>query len=78
MFLLKACNPERFRQRLETINVEEIDPDKLTPAQLDKIGEHLIRMAGIDEAKVAEAKRRLAAGEDVTVVDAVCRDVTED
>ena len=56
----------------------DLDPDKMTPTQLDKIGEHLIRMAGIDETKVAEAKRRLAAGEDVTVVDAECRDVTAD
>lgn len=46
----------------------EIDPDKLTPAQLDKIAEHLIKKAlGDNPEAVAEAKRRLEAGGMVTV-----------
>jgi hypothetical protein len=77
MRIAEARMPELYKQRVEMINIEEIDADKLTPAQLDKIAEHLIRKAvGDDEARIAEAKRRLAAGEDVTVVDAECRDVT--
>jgi hypothetical protein len=46
----------------------EIDPDKLTPEQLDCIAEHLIKKAlGNNPQVVAEAKRRLEAGETVTV-----------
>jgi hypothetical protein len=45
----------------------EIDPDKLTPSQLDRIAEHLIQkaLAG-NPAAVEEATRRLEAGESVT------------
>ena len=46
----------------------DIDPDKLTPAQLDKIAEHLIKKAlGDNPSAVAEARRRLEAGETATV-----------
>jgi hypothetical protein len=45
MFLLKACNPERFRERTEQTNLLDIDPDKLSPEMLDKIAEHLIQKA---------------------------------
>ncbi len=55
----------------------DIDPDKLTPAQLDKIAEHLIKKAlGDNPVAVAEAKRRLEAGETVTV-EGIFQDVTE-
>jgi hypothetical protein len=48
----------------------DIDPDKLTPAQLDKIAEHLIqRVVGDDPAAVADMKKRLEAGEPVDVTD---------
>ena len=51
--------------------------DKLTSEQLDCIAEHLIRKAlGDNPAAVAEATRRIDAGETVTV-EAVCQDVTE-
>ena len=61
--------PGEVRSVLEQINLMDIDPDKLTPAQLDKIAEHLIQkaLAGKPEAMVAEARRRLEAGETVTV-----------
>ena len=67
--LLEAYNPEKYGRRVEQINLMDIDPDKLTPAQLDKIAEHLIQkaLAGKPEAMVAEARRRLEAGETVTV-----------
>ena len=68
MFLLKAYDPERFRERLEQTNLLDIHPDKLTPAQLDKIAEHLLKQAlGDNPPVVAEAKRRIEAGESVTV-----------
>ena len=56
----------------------DIDPDKMTPEMLDKITEHLIQkaLAGKPEAMVAEARRRLEAGEAVSV-DAVCQDMRE-
>ncbi len=37
IFLLKGLKPETFRDRLEQTNLLEIDPDKLTPRQLDVI-----------------------------------------
>ncbi|MGD0295593.1 MAG: hypothetical protein ABSE86_00670 [Bryobacteraceae bacterium] len=37
IFLLKGLKPERFRGHLEQTNLLEIDPDKLTPRQLDVI-----------------------------------------
>jgi hypothetical protein len=35
----------RHKQRLEQINLMEIDPDKLSPEMLDKIAEHLFQKA---------------------------------
>jgi len=69
IFLLKGLKPETFRDRLEQTSLLEIDPEKLTPRQLDVIAEHLIAkaLAGKPEAAVAEARRRLEAGETVTV-----------
>jgi hypothetical protein len=49
----------------------EIDPDKMTPEQLDKIADHLLKKAlGDNPAVIAEVNRRLAAGEDVTFEEA--------
>jgi hypothetical protein len=61
--------PDKYKRRVEETDLLDIDPDKLTPAQLDGIAEHLIKKALADkpEAMVAEARRRLEAGESVTV-----------
>ena len=40
IFLLKGLKPETFRDRIEQINIQDIDPDKLTPEMLDRIAEH--------------------------------------
>ncbi len=47
----------------------DIDPNKLTPAQLDKIADHMIQkaLAGQPKEIVDEAKRRIEAGEAVTI-----------
>jgi hypothetical protein len=47
----------------------ELDPGKMTPEQLDCIANHLIEkaLAGRPQEMIAEAKRRIAAGEEVTV-----------
>jgi hypothetical protein len=61
-----------------TTLLSDLDPDKLTPEMLDRISEHLIENAlgTHDPAIVGEAKRRLEAGESVTV-ETFTRDVTE-
>jgi len=78
MFLLKACNPERFRERIEQTNLLDIDPDRFTPEMLNKIAEHLIKqeLGERPPEVMAEVKRRLVAGEPMTV-DVVTEDVTE-
>jgi hypothetical protein len=75
--VLKANNPDKFRDRIEQINIQDIDLDKLTPEVLDKIAEHLIAKAlGADSTPeaVADVKRRLEAGE---TIEGECEDVTE-
>jgi hypothetical protein len=69
IFLLKGLKPETFRDRIEKVNIEDIDPDKWTPEQLDKVAEALIQkaLAGQPEAVVEEARRRIEAGETVTI-----------
>jgi hypothetical protein len=72
MFLLKANNPEKFRDRLEQVNIQDIDTEKLSPEILDKLADHLIAKAlkekGLNSPEmVAEVGRRLAAGETVTI-----------
>jgi hypothetical protein len=63
MFLLKAYDPERFRERIEQTNLLDIDRDKLTPEQLDKIAEHLLaKVVGNDPKVIAETRRQLEAG----------------
>lgn len=70
IFLLKGLKPETFRDRLEQTNLLEIDPSKLTDAQLDVIVEHLLKtsLGTQDPAAIAEAKRQLKAGEQVVDV----------
>ena len=66
--LLEAFNPEKYGRRVEQINLMDIDPDKLTPAMLDRIAEHLLNKAlGGNQRAVPEAKLRIEAGETVTV-----------
>ncbi len=66
--LLEANNREKYGRRVEQINLMDIDPDKLTPEMLDKIAEHLLNKAlGGNPQAAAEAKRRIEAGETVTV-----------
>jgi hypothetical protein len=69
IFLLKGLKPETFRDRIEQVNIEDIDPDKWTPEQLDKVAEALIQkaLAGQPAAVVEEARRRIEAGETVTI-----------
>jgi hypothetical protein len=43
--LLESFNPEKYGRRVEQINLMDIDPDKLTPAQLDKLADYLIQKA---------------------------------
>ena len=37
--------PDKYKRRVEQTNLLDIDPDKLTLEQLDKIAEHLIKRA---------------------------------
>ena len=68
MRIAEAGMPELYKRRDRADELMEIDPDKLTPAQLDQIAEHLIKKAlGDNPEAVAEAKWRLEAGEMVTV-----------
>jgi hypothetical protein len=76
--VLKANNPDKFRDRVEQINLQDLDPDKLSPEMLDKIAEHLIAqaLAGKSAGVVDEARRRIEAGEPVTV-EGICREMGE-
>jgi hypothetical protein len=73
IFLLKGLKPETFRDRIEQVNIQDIDPDKLSSEMLGKIADHLIEKAlkgkGLrcDAQAVAEVGRRIEAGETVTV-----------
>jgi hypothetical protein len=62
--VLKANNPDKFRDRIEQVNIQDIDPDKLTPEMLDKLAEHLINkaLAGKSPEEAAETRRRIEAG----------------
>ena len=69
--VLKANNPDKFRDRLEQTNVLEMDPDKKSQELLDKIANHLLKQAlGDNPAVIAEVDRRLAAGENPTFEEA--------
>jgi hypothetical protein len=67
--VLKANNPDKFRDRIEQVNIQDIDIDKLSPEILDKLAEHLINkaMAGKPPEMVEEARKRIEAGETVTI-----------
>src|SRR5450432_1286451 len=92
IFLLKGLKPETFRDRIEQINIQDIDPDKIPPELLDKIANRMIEQALGSAAAVAEVDRRLKAGESVAfedvakaieapgeplTIDAVCQAVSE-
>jgi hypothetical protein len=67
--LLEAFYPEKYGRRVEQINLMDIAPDKLSPEMLDKIADHLIQkaLAGQPKEVVDEARRRIEAGEKVTI-----------
>ncbi len=83
MFLLKANNPDKFRDRIEQVNTQDIDIDRLSPEILDKLADHLIQKVlkenslRSDAQAVAEVGRRLEAGETVTV-EALAEEQTEE
>ena len=65
--VLKANNPDKFRDRLEQTNLLDLDPNKMSPELLDKIADHLLKKAlGDNPRAIAEVDRRLAAGENPT------------
>ncbi len=72
IFLLKGLKPETLRDRIEQINIQDIDPDKLPPELLDKIANRMIEQAldGNPRA-IAEAQRLIEAGETPTIEDCV-------
>jgi hypothetical protein len=69
MFLLKANNPEKFRDRIEQVNIQDIAIDKLSPEVLDKLAEQLIQkaLAGKPREMIEEARKRINAGEEVSI-----------
>jgi hypothetical protein len=77
IFLLKGLKPETFRDRIEQINIQDIDPNKVSPELLDKIANRMIEQAldGNPRA-IAEAQRLLEAGEKPTIED--CMRVVEE
>jgi hypothetical protein len=61
--VLKANNPGKFRDRIEQLNIQDIDIDKLSPEVLDRLAEHLMNKAlGGNPKAVAEARRQIEAG----------------
>lgn len=72
-----AARMDKYKVRVEQTNLMEIDPDKWTPEQLDKVATALIQKTlGDNPEVVAEARRKLEAGEAVTV-EGTFQDVTE-
>jgi hypothetical protein len=69
IFLLKGLKPETFRDRIEQVNIQDIDPEKLSPEILDKLAEHMIQkaLAGRPPEMIEEARKRIGAGEEVTI-----------
>jgi len=69
MRIAEARMPELYKRRTEQVNIESLDPEKMSPEMLDKIADHLIEkaLAGKPPEMIEEAKRRIAAGESVTV-----------
>jgi hypothetical protein len=72
-----STNPENYSRRVEQANLMDIDPEKRSPEQLDCIANHLIKKApGDNPAAIAEARRRIDAGQVVTI-DPACQAVNE-
>lgn len=72
-----AARMDKYKVRVEQTNLMEIDPDKWTPEQLDKVATALIQKTlGDNPEVVAEARHKLEAGEAVTV-EGTFQDVTE-
>ena len=69
MRIAEARMPERYKQRVEQVNIQDIDPEKLSPEILDKLAEHMIQkaLAGRPPEMIEEARKRLEAGEEVTI-----------
>jgi hypothetical protein len=57
IFLLKGLKPRTFRDRIEQINIQDLDPDKIPPELLDKIADRMIEQALGSPAAVAEVER---------------------
>src|SRR5215472_8517145 len=73
MFLLKAYNPEKFRDRMEQTNLLDITVEMLTCEQLDALAEHLIRKerGNLSPTEMANVKAEIrAAGESGETVEA--------
>jgi hypothetical protein len=68
IFLLKGLKPETFRDRIEQVNIQDIDPAKMSPELLDKIANRMIEQA-LGAGAAAEVDRRLKAGESVELED---------
>lgn len=74
--LLKAWLPDRYKDRAEVINLQDIDVTRLTPAVLEKITAALIAKAEADGVQNAQATvDHLAQLEAGVVVDAVSEPV---
>jgi hypothetical protein len=69
MRIAEARISERYKQRVEQVNIQDIDPEKLSPEILDKLAEHLINkeLAGRPPEMIEEARKRIEAGEEVTI-----------
>jgi len=72
---LEANDPERYRRRTENTNILELDPSKLTEAQLDLLAAHYMKQVlGTDDPKVMErAVAQIEAGK--TIIDIPGEDV---
>ena len=67
--IAEARMPEKYKPRVEQTNLLDLDPDKLSPEILDKFSEHLINkaLAGKPPEMIEEARKRIEAGETVTI-----------
>jgi len=60
--LLEARFKDEFNRRSEVINIEDLDPAKISPELMDKIINAMIaRYTGNDPAVIAETRRQLEA-----------------
>ena len=77
IFLLKGLKPQQFRDRIEQTNLLELDPDKMTPAQLQALSElYMQKVLGTsDPALLESAFKQIEAGK--TIIDIEGADVTD-